>query len=144
MDDFFLRPEQRSEARLEEAGGNVDRERFFEEILLPLSQGKTVVYRPYDCSSQSLGAPISVTPKRLSVVEGVYSMHPDLSPYYDCSVFLDIDPILQRDRIQKRNPPPLANRFFEEWIPLENYYFTQTETRKRCLFYVSVSHHEAV
>ena len=33
MDDFFLRPEQRTKERLSEAGGNVDYKRFQEEIL---------------------------------------------------------------------------------------------------------------
>ena len=36
MDDFFLRPEQRTPQRYAEPGGNVDRERFWEEILEPL------------------------------------------------------------------------------------------------------------
>ena len=31
MDDFYLRPEQRTPKRREEPGGNVDRERFLEE-----------------------------------------------------------------------------------------------------------------
>ena len=30
MDDFYLRPEQRTPMRREEPGGNVDRERFLE------------------------------------------------------------------------------------------------------------------
>ena len=34
MDDFFLRPEQRTEARFTQPGGNVDRERFLEEVLI--------------------------------------------------------------------------------------------------------------
>lgn len=33
MDDFFLRPEQRTEERSREIGGNVDYERFHNEIL---------------------------------------------------------------------------------------------------------------
>jgi len=33
MDDFFLRPEQRTAARLQEIGGNVDYERFKVEVL---------------------------------------------------------------------------------------------------------------
>lgn len=36
MDDFFLQPEQRTEERLSEVGGNVDRERFLREVALPL------------------------------------------------------------------------------------------------------------
>ncbi|MBQ8758231.1 MAG: hypothetical protein IJZ20_00890, partial [Clostridia bacterium] len=33
MDDFFLRPEQRTPERFAEIGGNVDRERFLSEVL---------------------------------------------------------------------------------------------------------------
>ena len=49
MDDFFLRPEQRTEERLSQPGGNVDRERFLQEVLLPLKRGESFSYRPYDC-----------------------------------------------------------------------------------------------
>ena len=36
-DDFFLRPEQRTPERYAEPGGNLDRERLREEVLLPPS-----------------------------------------------------------------------------------------------------------
>ena len=132
MDDFFLRPAQRTEARLAEAGGNVDRERFLSEVLAPLAQGKSVCYRPFDCMTGELAVPVSVTPTRLRVIEGVYSMHPDLTAHYDLSVFLAITPALQRERIERRNSPQMATRFFTEWIPLENRYFEVCETAERC------------
>ena len=133
MDDFFLRPKQRTPARYAEVGGNVDRERFLEEVLVPLKEGRPVVYRKFDCSKQTLGSPIHATKTPLTVIEGAYSMHPDLVDFYDLSVFLDISEELQRERIKKRNTPPVAKRFFEEWIPLENIYFSKTaERRLRC------------
>ena len=132
MDDFFLRPNQRTPQRLAEAGGNVDRERFLAEVLLPLSEGRTVRYRPYDCSRQALAEPVEVEPRRLNIVEGAYSMHPELSGYYSLSVFLDVSPQLQRERIRKRNTEELAERFFGEWIPLESLYFDKTSVRDRC------------
>ena len=49
MDDFFLRPEQRTEQRLNTPGENVDHERFLEEILIPLKSGaKELSFRPFD------------------------------------------------------------------------------------------------
>ena len=36
MDDFFLRPVQRTPERLKEPGGNIDYERFVEEVIRPL------------------------------------------------------------------------------------------------------------
>ena len=42
--------------------------------------------------------------------------------YYDCAIFCDIDPDLQRQRIIARNGPDQAEDFFQRWIPLEEAY----------------------
>ncbi len=131
MDDFFLRPEQRTPERLNEVGGNIDKERFYEEVLTPLCKGEFVHYRKFNCQTQTLSEPITVYPKRLTVIEGVYSMHPEFSKYYDISVFLDIDRTLQKSRILARNSERFAKRFFEEWIPLENNYFSEAKIKDR-------------
>lgn len=132
MDDFFLRPEQRTEARFAEPGGNVDRERFLDEVLAPLGQGERVTYRPFDCSVGALSDPITADASRLTVIEGAYSMHPELAGYYDLSVFLHISPELQRARILMRNSPRMAERFFAEWIPLEHRYFDAFDIEAHC------------
>ena len=138
MDDYFLRPEQRTPQRLAEVGGNVDRERFEAEILKPLSENRPITYRRYDCSSASLSPPTTVTPKGISVIEGVYSMHPELSSYYDLSVFLDVSGKTQLSRIAKRESPALAARFAEEWIPMENIYFKEMKVKERCNIIIEV------
>lgn len=134
MDDFFLRPEQRTQARLAEPGGNVDRERFLKEVLGPLCRGETVSYRPYDCRSRTVGAARQVLPGVLNVVEGAYSMHPALAGFYDLSAFLRIPEACQRERIRRRNSPAQQERFFSEWIPLEEAYFAATAAESRCDF----------
>ncbi len=138
MDDFFLRPEQRTAARYAEVGGNIDRERFEVEVLKPLAKNEIIRYRRFNCEEQMLGPSIEVIPKRLTVIEGVYSMHPAFSRYYDFSVFLNISPPDQKERILKRNSPQLATRFFEEWIPLENAYFLQMDIQKKADLVLSV------
>ena len=60
MDDFFLRPEQRTPERFSEVGGNVDYERFLAEVLIPLKLGKPFSYRPFDCSTFELTDPSAV------------------------------------------------------------------------------------
>ena len=122
MDDFFLRPEQRTPERFAEVGGNVDYERFHEEVLLPLKSGKTFSYRPFDCSTFTLAAPVTVAPKKLNVIEGTYSHHPYFGDPYDLKILLTVDEETQRQRILER-PAFLHKRFFEEWIPMENRYF---------------------
>lgn len=128
MDDFFLRPEQRTPERFAEPGGNVDRERFEAEVLKPLAAGKTVRYRPWDCHTGDFATSRSVEPAALTVVEGSYSMHPALRGYYDLTMCLIVDPSERLRRLEARNPRMLQ-RFIDEWIPLENRYFESTNTQ---------------
>ena len=139
MDDYFLRPEQRTPERLSQTGGNVDRERFLEEILYPLSRNEVINYRKFDCSLMEVGESISIVPKKLVIIEGVYSMHPDLRDYYDFSVFLDISPDLQKERILHRNPGALAQRFFDQWIPMEKKYFSEMNIPDICDIKIQIS-----
>lgn len=132
MDDFFLRPEQRTEARFAQPGGNVDRERFLEEVLIPLHEGRPVDYRRFDCATFTIAPPQRIEAGTLNIVEGAYSMHPDLAPYYDLSVFLPISAEKQRERILKRNAPTHAKQFFDRWIPFEQRYFDALDVRNRC------------
>lgn len=132
MDDFFLRPEQRTPERFAEPGGNVDRERFLEEVLLPVSKREPVQYRKFDCSTFTLKEPVTILPTTLTVIEGAYSMHPELAEYYNLSVFLETSEKEQKRRIEKRNTPEMAKRFFEEWIPMERKYFDVMKVKERC------------
>ena len=131
MDDFFLRPEQRTPERFSEVGGNVDYERFLAEVLIPLKLGKPFSYRPFDCSTFELTDPITVIPKKLNIVEGTYSLHPYFGESYDLKILLTITPELQRQRIMER-PAFLHKRFFEAWIPMENRYFEGFAISEKC------------
>ena len=132
MDDFFLRPEQRTPERFSEPGGNVDRERFLSEVLLPLREGKAVDYRRFDCKTFAIAPPRRIEAGRLNIIEGAYAMHPDLAPYYDLTVFLAVSAEKQRERILKRNAPAQAELFFDRWIPFEQRYFAALNVPERC------------
>lgn len=131
MDDFFLRPCQRTKERLEKPGGNVDRERFFSEVLIPLNENKRFSYRAYNCQSGGFSEEIIVRPKRLTIVEGSYSCHPDLWDYYDLHVFLSVSAKVQLERIRARNPDSVLN-FKKKWIPLEEKYFKAFHIMDNC------------
>lgn len=133
VDDFFLRPEQRTPERYAEIGGNVDYERFNEEVLIPLRTGTSFSYRPFDCSTFTLSAPVTVTPKKLNIIEGSYSHHPYFGNPYDLKIFLTVTLEIQRERVLQR-PAFLHKRFFEEWIPMENKYFNGFCTADQCDF----------
>lgn len=132
MDDYFLQPHQRTPDRYAEPGGNVDRERFFEEALLPLSRGEAYTRRRFDCGSMTLLEGVTAVPGRLTVVEGSYSLHPALAPYYDLKVLLAVSPEEQNARILARGGEEKQRQFMERWIPLENRYFAKTQIETRC------------
>lgn len=132
MDDFFLRPEQRTQERLSKSGENVDHERFLCEVLQPLSEGKTFFYRPYICKTGTFGKPTEITPNRVNIIEGSYSCHPDLWAFYDLHIFLDVPKDIQLDRILKRNGKDALEVFKNKWIPLEEKYFEEFDLKNRC------------
>ena len=102
MDDFFLRPEQRTAARLAQPGENVDHERFLSEVLQPALRGEAVVYRPFRCARQALDEPVTV------------------------------DAAEQLRRIEARSGPEKLRMFRDRWIPLEESYFTAFDLPARC------------
>ena len=132
MDDFFLRPEQRTGERLDEPGGNVDRERFIEEVMKPLKAGKAFSYRVFDCKSMTLTDSVHVEPRPVTVVEGAYSCHPDMWDDYNLRIFLNIEPGEQLRRIMLRNGEETAKMFCDRWIPLEERYFAAYHIMERC------------
>ena len=132
LDDYFLQPHMRTPERLSQPGGNVDAERFLEEVLLPAKRGEIALVRKYDCHEDLLLAPAPFSPSRIAIVEGAYSLHPILAPYYDLKVFCRIDPELQLSRIRVRNGEAALKVFQSRWIPLENQYFQALDILSQC------------
>ncbi len=130
MDDFFLSKEKRTPDRLNTPGGNFDKERFLDEVLIPLASGDSFSYRPYICSISDFGDEIAVDARGLVIIEGSYSCHPEFWEYYDLRVFVNIDSKTQKERISARNPDK-ADMFFDMWIPLEEEYFKAFSIKER-------------
>lgn len=130
MDDFFLPFSQRTPERMSETGGNIDYERFVNDVINHLNDN-SFCYKKYDCSSGKFFDETLVNKKPLTVVEGSYSMHPYFGKYYDLAVFLTLDTDLQKSRILARSGEGMLKRFISEWIPMENTYFCKTDTASK-------------
>ncbi|MGI6214717.1 MAG: uridine kinase family protein [Christensenellales bacterium] len=133
MDDFFLPPELRTQARLNEPGGNVHRERFFKEVLINLSKNEPFSYRKYSCRTDSYSS-FNVNPAPLYIIEGAYSMRPEFLKYYDITVFMDISSSLQQYRLSRRETAESLENFINKWIPLEEKYIAFYEPHKKADF----------
>jgi len=144
MDDFFLPSERKTPERLAEPGGNVDYERFAEEVAAGIQSGGSFSYRPFDCKTGSYKDAVTVVPKALNIIEGVYSLHPKLSKNYDLKLFLKADKDTQIARILNRSGEAMLNRFVNEWIPLEKIYFTALGIEQSCDFVLDTDRKESM
>jgi uridine kinase len=140
MDDFFLQKSQRTPERFSEIGGNVDYERFREEVLIPLWYGDDVVYRPFNCKTMKIEKEkeLVIKHKRINIIEGSYSQHPYFGEPYLLKIFCDIDSDNQLINISSRigNDPEMLSKFKELWIPKENEYFEKNETAENSDVYI--------
>ena len=132
MDNFYLPPERRSDRWMTEPAGNIDRERFLREVLIPLKNGEKVLYRPYSCQKRAMMPAVEISPGRLAVVDGSYSMHPDFRSYYDFRVFLTCLANVQQRRIFLRGDGKHLEDFLEWWIPAEERYFDSMRVSETC------------
>ncbi len=131
MDDFFLPLQKRTEERLLEAGGNVDYERFSEEILPHLNESLGLSYRVFDCRIMDFNGSVDIKSSKIKLIEGSYSHHPYFNEYADIKVFSSISSEEQMRRIIKRNGEEVASIFKSKWIPMEEKYFASFEVKDK-------------
>lgn len=139
MDDFFLRPEQRTPERLAQPGGNVDYERFAREVLSPLLVGAELCYRPWNCQRQDFDPAVALPPAPLTIVEGSYSLREDLRHAYSLRIWAHADWNSRKKRLLDRGGEACLTRFEQLWIPLEDHYFEEMQVRDCCHLSINLS-----
>ncbi len=123
LDDFFLRPFQRTEGRLAVPGENVDYERVIGEILIPLQEHGKASYQPFCCKTQQLCESRKIVRPSYLILEGSYAHNYALRPFADYTVFATCDPLTQLLRLADREGIEKLESFSMRWIPLEESYF---------------------
>lgn len=132
-DDYFLPPEKRVPERLSAPGGNMDRERLTREVFEPINAGRPAVTRRFDCGRMALDAPVEHPMTRVNIVEGSYSLHPELRDFYTLKIALRTEKETQLSRLKERDPEKLDD-FLTRWVPLEERYFEATDLFDRVDF----------
>lgn len=123
MDDFYLPNDVRPADWESIPAGNMDLVRFREQVLEPARRGDTVLYRAYDGVNGVLRPAVPHTPRQLTVIEGSYSQHPSLKPFYDQTIFLTCERGIQNARLQRRERDSgYYDDFQRYWIPMEERY----------------------
>jgi uridine kinase len=131
-DDFFLPFEMRTHERLNTAGGNFHYERFIEEVCGGIISGKPFEYRVFSCKTGNYDETVTVDPQKPIIVEGAYSLHPEIPDIYDAKIFMSVDYETQLERILERNGKDALEVFRSKWIPFENRYFDAFGIKDKC------------
>lgn len=130
MDDFFLTDNIKTLERLLEVGGNIDYERFKDEIIMNLD--KDIAYKPYNCHHHAFDKEKVLPLTALTIIEGAYALPPKFGEYYDYAVFMMVSNDQQIARIKQRNGSEMTKIFKDRWIKLENEYFDKFDIKSRC------------
>ena len=123
-DDFYLPPSRRVTGWEKIPCANMDIQRLRDEVVAPARAGQAFSCQAYSCREGAYLPPRSLGPAPLVIVEGSYSHHPSLAPYYDIRIFVTCSPDEQARRLRKREGERYSN-FVERWIPLEEGYFAE-------------------
>lgn len=121
-DDFYLPPPQRVQGWENIPCANMHLERLRAEVVAPARRGQAIRYRAYSCREGAYLPPVLLRPAPLVLVEGSYSHHPSLAPYYDIKVFVTCSAEEQARRLREREGGRYPN-FVKRWVPLEEAYF---------------------
>lgn len=135
-DDFFRPREKDGTLNISEYSGNFDIFRFKSEIIDNIKSGQIVKYGVFDCSVGTVTETVTVGKSNCYIIEGAYSLHPQLGEYAKLKIFFDIGEETQKKRIASRNGLDGLERFLRLWIPAEERYLNFYNIESQCDFTV--------
>ncbi|HEV2613236.1 MAG TPA: (d)CMP kinase [Gammaproteobacteria bacterium] len=129
-DDFYCGRENNTWASCspeEKVAQCIDWRRLRAEALMPLLEGKTAHYHPYDFKTGAKFAQHSVTlqPSKIIILDGAYSARPELSDLVDIRILVESSDDVRRNRLLHREGTTFMEEWHSIWDVAEEYYFTE-------------------
>jgi uridine kinase len=105
----------------------IDWRRVRREAIEPLIANQRAEWHPFDWETLKGLAPqtISAEPRRLIILDGVYSARPELSDLINLSVLVHLDDNVRRARLRKREGADFVSEWHPVWDEAEDYYFLE-------------------
>ncbi|MFE9828453.1 uridine kinase [Streptomyces halstedii] len=104
----------------EELFGWTDRLR--DQVLTPFSRGEPARYTPYDWTARRFGAPRTLDPAPVVLIEGVGAGRAALRPSLAALLWIELDPMRSWERGRLRDGPGLTD-FWDGWVVAERRHF---------------------
>jgi uridine kinase len=110
-----------------------DWQRLRDQVLIPLASGTSAQYQRYDWPTGALAAgELHHVPRSGAViVEGVYAARPELTGYYDLTVWVDAPREVCMRRLHERGHDHGPGNWNERWRAAEEHYLAVTHPRSR-------------
>lgn len=135
-DDFFKPKSHEGKILITEFDGNFDIERFKNEVINGIASQNDFEIGIFNCFKNEIEKRILVPKSNCYIIEGAYSLNPNLGNYADFKIFFNINSTLQKERIVKRNGIELYKVFQNIWIPAEERYFNHYHIKELCNYVV--------
>ena len=123
LDDFRLPLSERKPDWETTPGGEMDFERFDEEIVTPWLTKKPLVYSVVDPKSGEITERRALPDGQMFLFEGTYSLHPLIRDFYDLRLFMKVDGQVRASRLEKDGTPVDSSA-----LARENEYFVSYMT----------------
>lgn len=118
-----------------------DYKRVYEEVIKPIKQGKTAVFKIYDWKADKLVDGKPIFPENILVIEGVFSMHKELLDSYDIRIWVDSTQEVgfQRGLSRDKNQYGVdtTEKWVKHWMPGEKKYVNSQNPQQKADFVVS-------
>ncbi len=97
----------------------VDWQRLQELVIEPLKDGDAGYYPVYDWVARKPGEWVTLQPKGVLVIEGVYAMRLEIRGSYDVTVYVDTPAETRLGRLSERSDNPV---WVKRWAQAEEWY----------------------
>lgn len=131
MDDYFQKPMIDPNDDLSFYASNINFKRLHQEIIDPIREKADSRIHTMNLKTHTLLDEQIISYKKISIIEGAYSMHPYIINNHDLKIFMKTTYIKQIFNIWKRNGLKKLIQFIRTWIPMENKYFSDLDIENK-------------
>ncbi len=121
----------------------VDRLRLIQQLLSRLKERKQAKYKKWIWGENKFSDWIEVSPEGFIIFEGVTSLHPELSDFYDFKIWIEIDEDLAfkrgLDRDVNEYNVDTESEWENIWIPYEQEYIRKYSPKKSADFIYTIT-----
>jgi uridine kinase len=123
IDDFYKSSQERSRlTNPKPIGWQFDWQRLERDVLKPLNAGGEAIYQRYDWNMDRLADWRNIRTLSPIIIEGIYTLRPELSMYYDLRLWIECPRDIRLKRGLERDGDHARSQWEDDWMKEEDRY----------------------